>query len=207
MWSATRRYPGLTTQSAKAQYASRLPDAADYPEWPTGEQVQAWLAAYASLRPRRGALDRGPRRPADGDGWSSTSAARPKRSTGWSWPTAFLRAGRAGLPGRGRVRRGRRAALAGTELHDAEDARGKHVVVVGYGKSACDVTVPVSEVAASTDVIARQLLWKVPRKIGGFLNFKMLLLTRMGEALFRYMRPRGRGEVPARPGQRHARAR
>jgi hypothetical protein len=46
-------------------------------------------------------------------------------------------------------------------------------------------------VAASTDVIARHLLWKVPRRIGGFLNFKMLLLTRMGEALFKYLRPRG----------------
>jgi len=46
-------------------------------------------------------------------------------------------------------------------------------------------------VAASTDVIARHLLWKVPRRIGGFLNFKMLLLTRMGEALFKYVRPRG----------------
>jgi hypothetical protein len=81
--------------------------------------------------------------------------------------------------------------LAGTELHDAEQARGKHVLVVGYGKSACDVTVPLSKVAASTDVIARHLLWKVPRRIGGFLNFKMLLLTRMGEALFKYLRPRG----------------
>ena len=81
--------------------------------------------------------------------------------------------------------------LAGTELHDAEQARGKHVLVVGYGKSACDVTVPVSEAAASTDVIARHLLWKVPRRIGGVVNFKMLLLTRMGEALFRYLRPRG----------------
>jgi len=81
--------------------------------------------------------------------------------------------------------------LAGTELHDQDQAQGKHVLVVGYGKSACDVTVPISQVAASTNVIARHLLWKVPRRIGGFLNFKMLLLTRMGEALFKYQRPRG----------------
>ena len=65
------------------------------------------------------------------------------------------------------------------------------MLVVGYGKSACDVTVALSEVAASTDVIARQMLWKVPRKIAGVVNFKMLLLTRMGEALFRYLRLRG----------------
>ena len=81
--------------------------------------------------------------------------------------------------------------LAGTELHDEEQARDKRVLVVGYGKSACDITVPISQVAASTDVIARHLLWKVPRRIGGFLNFKLLLLTRMGEALFKYLRPRG----------------
>jgi cation diffusion facilitator CzcD-associated flavoprotein CzcO len=80
---------------------------------------------------------------------------------------------------------------AGTEFNDAEEARGKHVLVVGYGKSACDVAVAISGVAARTDVIARQLLWKVPRKIGGFVNFKMLLLTRMGEGLFRYLRLRG----------------
>ena len=34
---------------------------------------------------------------------------------------------------------------AATEVHDAEQARDKHVVVVGYGKSACDVAVPMSE--------------------------------------------------------------
>ncbi|HWB36900.1 MAG TPA: monooxygenase [Rugosimonospora sp.] len=92
--------------------------------------------------------------------------------------------------------------LAGTDLHDAEEARGRHVLVVGYGKSACDVTVPISRVAASTDVIARHLLWKVPRRIGGFLNFKLLLLTRMGEALFRYLRPRGLEKFLHGPGNR-----
>ena len=81
--------------------------------------------------------------------------------------------------------------LPATELHDEQQARGKHVLVVGYGKSACDITVPISDVAASTDVIARHLLWKVPRRIGGVVNFKLLLLTRMGEALFKYLRPRG----------------
>ena len=53
------------------------------------------------------------------------------------------------------------------------------------------MTVPLSAVAASTDVVARQLLWKVPRKINNVVNFKMLLLTRMGESLFRYIRLRG----------------
>jgi cation diffusion facilitator CzcD-associated flavoprotein CzcO len=74
------------------------------------------------------------------------------------------------------------------------------VLVVGYGKSACDVTVPISETAASTTVIARQMLWKVPRKVAGVLNFKMLLLTRMGEALFRYLHLRGMEKFLHGPG-------
>ncbi|MEV7344649.1 monooxygenase [Streptomyces sp. NPDC093544] len=80
---------------------------------------------------------------------------------------------------------------AATEFDDVEEARGKHVLVVGCVKSACDIAAALSGVAAGTDVIARQLLWKVPRKIGGFVNFKLLLLTRLGEGLFRCLRPRG----------------
>ena len=134
--------------------------------------------------------------PAPGGGWT-VDRRRPATRTERVRPAGrgqrrVLRARRARAT-RARPSSPRPAARCspGTELHDAEQARGKQVLVVGYGKSACDVTVPISEVAASTDVIARQLLWKVPRKIGGVLNFKMLLLTRMGEALFRYLRPRG----------------
>ena len=199
VWSATRRYPGLTTQSPKRQYSlSDLPMPADYPEWPTGAQVQAYLAAYADhfgVHPR---LDTevinavaGP----DG-GWSldlrsadavtTESFDRLVVANG-----VFCEPAVPDYPGHAEFAAAGGRLCAGTDLHDAEDARDKHVLVVGYGKSACDVTVPISEVAASTDVIARQMLWKVPRRIAGVLNFKMLLLTRMGEALFRYIRLRG----------------
>ena len=104
-------------------------------------------------------------------------------------------------PGLQEFRRAGGILCAGTEFHDAEQARGKRVLVVGYGKSACDVTVPVSGVAMSTDVIARQMLWKVPRRIGGRINFKLLLLTRLGEALFRYARLRGVEKFLHGPGK------
>src|SRR5580704_19102181 len=49
VWSATRRYPGLTTQSPKQQYSlSDFPMPKSFPEWPTGSQVQEYLADYAS---------------------------------------------------------------------------------------------------------------------------------------------------------------
>jgi hypothetical protein len=48
VWSRTRRYPGLSTQNDKRTYSlSDFPMPRDYPEWPTGEQVQAYLQAYA----------------------------------------------------------------------------------------------------------------------------------------------------------------
>jgi cation diffusion facilitator CzcD-associated flavoprotein CzcO len=187
VWSRGRRYPGVTTQSPKAQYSlSDFPMPADYPEWPDGAQVQAYFAAYATrfgidVRLNTEINDARP----CGEQWSVDGELYNRLVVANG---VFCAPAVPEFPGlkdfSGRV-------CAATEFHDVEAARGKHVLVVGYGKSACDVTVPVSKVAASTDVIARQLLWKVPRLIGGKVNFKMLLLTRMGEALFRYLRLRG----------------
>jgi Flavin-binding monooxygenase-like len=197
VWSRTRRYPGLTTQSPKAQYSlSDFPMPRGYPEWPTGTQVQAYLAAYASHFGLDAALRLSTEVtsavPAPGGGWTITAAGADTRvdklvvANGVFCEPAMPRySGEAEFTAAGG------AMLPGTELHDEQQAQGKRVLVVGYGKSACDITVPISEVAASTDVIARHLLWKVPRRIGGVVNFKLLLLTRMGEALFKYLRPRG----------------
>ena len=49
-WSRTRRYPGLCTQNNKGTYhLSDLPMPARFPQWPTGEQVQAYLERYVDL--------------------------------------------------------------------------------------------------------------------------------------------------------------
>ncbi|MBS2533469.1 NAD(P)/FAD-dependent oxidoreductase [Catenulispora sp. NF23] len=202
VWSRTRRYPGVTTQSPKAQYSlSDFPMPKDYPEWPSGAQVQAYFAAYATEFGLDSALRLD----------TEVTAASPAGEGRWTLETraaageqssevfdrlvvangVFCEPSVPRYPGLEEFTAAGGRLCAGTEFHDAEQARGKQVLVVGYGKSACDVAVALSGVAAGIDVIARQLLWKVPRKVGGFLNFKMLLLTRMGEGLFRYLRPRG----------------
>jgi glycine/D-amino acid oxidase-like deaminating enzyme len=211
VWSATRRYPGLTTQSAKATYGlSDFPLPKAFPEWPTGEQVQTWLASYATafgLDPFVRLNTEVTRAGRDGAGWtlelrSTVDGSRSTEAVDRLVVAngVFCEPNIPAFPGRAEFEAAGGRVVAGTDVHDAEDARGRHVLVVGYGKSACDVTVPVSEVAASTHVIARQLLWKVPRKIGGFLNFKMLLLTRMGEALFPYKEKRGLEKFLHGPG-------
>jgi cation diffusion facilitator CzcD-associated flavoprotein CzcO len=187
VWSRSRRYPGVTTQSPKAQYSlSDFPMPADHPEWPDGAQVQAYFAAYATKFGVNVRLNTevSTAQPC-GDRWSVDGEVYDRLVVANG---VFCEPAVPDFPGLGEFAG---KVCAATEFHDVDEARGKHVLVVGYGKSACDVTVPVSKVAATTNVIARQLLWKVPRLIGGKVNFKMLLLTRMGEALFRYLRLRG----------------
>jgi cation diffusion facilitator CzcD-associated flavoprotein CzcO len=202
VWSASRRYPGVTTQSPRDTYAlSDFPMPKSYPEWPTGEQVQQYLADYAEhfgvdrmLRLNTEVVSAVP----DPDGWTLTvrgtggGAERTERfdhlvvANGvFSEPNMPVYDGEDDFRAAGGDLR------AASEFGDVEAARDRHVVVVGYGKTACDIAQEASGVAASTAVIARQLLWKVPRRVGGVLNFKHLLLTRMGEALFRWQHLRG----------------
>ncbi|MFC1431737.1 flavin-containing monooxygenase [Streptacidiphilus sp. N1-3] len=211
VWSRTRRYPGVTTQSPKAQYSlSDFPMPANYPEWPDGAQIQAYFAAYAEHfgldRVLRLSTEVTAARPDGSGGW--LVEARPTGTdagTGTGTGTAeaetfdrlvvangiFCEPAVPAYPGLDEFTAAGGRLCAGTEFHEVEDARDRRVLVVGYGKSACDVAVAIGQVAASTDVIARQMLWKVPRKINGIVNFKLLLLTRLGEALFRYLRPGG----------------
>lgn len=206
VWSATRRYPGVRTQNNKDTYAlSDFPMPRGYPEWPSGEQVQAYLADYArhfGLEPflRLGTEVVSAEPTADGTGWTVTSRATgaaldaPETRTYdhlvvangiFSEPLIPL------MPGLEDFRAAGGRVCASGDFHDLEDARDRHVLVIGYGKSSCDVSIPVSDVAASTDLVARELLWKMPKKLGGVLNFKYLMLTRLGEGLFRYLRPHG----------------
>lgn len=208
VWSRTRRYPGLRTQNDKGSYAlSELKMPKDYPQWPSGEQVQQYLELYVekfdlapSLRLSTEVLSAEP----DETGWNLTVAATESASDPaaaeprtehfdhlivangiFSEPFIPPYEGVDVLEAAG----GRLCATS--DVHSLEEVAGKHIIVVGYGKSAHDTAVELATVGASTTVVARDLLWKVPRYIGGVVNYKNLLLTRLGEALFPYNDRRG----------------
>lgn len=213
VWSRSRRYPGLTTQNVRSTYAfSDCPYPSDYPEWPSGEQVQRYLEAYTRRFGFADDIELGTTVVAavpDGSGWtvttdsgppaspaSTSSSVSPSRETRhfdyllvcngiFSQPLIPDYPGGAGFTAAG----GR--VCHTSEFKDVADARGKHVLVVGYGKSSCDVAQAVASTAASTTVVARHLIWKVPKKLMNALNYKYLLLTRLGEALFKYIRLTG----------------
>lgn len=202
VWSASRRYPGLTTQNVRSTYAlSDYPYPKGYPEWPSGEQVQRYMAGYVEhfgLTPYieldtevvHAALDEsGPR-------WTVTT-----RKGGVESQRTFDRLVIGNgifsdpfvpdYPGAVDFTAAGGKIMHTVDFHDLSTVQGKNVVVVGFGKSSCDVANATVGTSASTTVVARKIIWKVPKKFKNVLNYKMLLLTRMGEALFPYVELKG----------------
>lgn len=204
VWAASRRYPGLTTQNVRSTYAlSDFPYPDDYPEWPSGEQVQRYLAAYARqfgleahIRLQTEVL--AAELAADGASWQLATLDRVSgQQARSSFDYLVVCNGTFSQPkvpdfeGAAEFQ-----AAGGLVCHTSQwpgDAalKGRHLLVVGYGKSSCDVAQAASAAAASTTVVVRQLIWKMPKKLFHVLNYKYLLLTRMGEALFEYIRVKG----------------
>ncbi|MDN5917461.1 MAG: NAD(P)/FAD-dependent oxidoreductase [Pseudonocardia sp.] len=192
VWSCTRRYPGLTTQNDKGTYSlSDYPMPRSYPEWPTGEQVQRYLESYArqfrildKVRTSTEVLSAEQR---EGGGWTVTTSEGVAEFdhlvvANGIFSDPFVPE----FDGADKFRAAGGRYCHAAEFTELEDARDRDVVVIGYGKSSCDVAVAIDKVSRSTSVVARELLWKMPRRIGGALNYKYVMLTRLGEGLFRY---------------------
>lgn len=204
VWSASRRYPGLTTQNVRSTYSfSDFPYPKDYPEWPSGEQVQAYLASYArhfQLEPlihlNTEVVDAQP--DANGASWTVTTTNRTTGVT-QSQTCDYLIIGNGifsdplipAYPGAAEFMQAGGRICHTSQLHSAKEVENKHLLIVGYGKSSCDLAQASCAHAMSTRVVVRNLIWKIPKKLMNVLNYKFLLLTRMGEGLFRYINVAG----------------
>lgn len=198
VWSRTRRYPGLRAQSSKHTYHfSDYPMPADYPTVPDGQQMQEYLEGYVRhfgfgdtlrLNTEVVAAD-----PVDG-GWLlevRDDAGAHRRScdhlviANGVFSEAFVPAFRGELD----YERAGGQLGHSTQFLDTEAVRDKSVLVLGYGAAACDLAESVSEVAASTTVVARRLQWKMPRKLASGFDYERLMLTRAGQAHFQHPEP------------------
>lgn len=203
VWSASRRYPGLTTQNPRDTYAfSDWPMPRDYPEWPSGKQVQAYLETYVDHFGFRDAIrlnrDVVAAVPDGGEGWTITTRSTVDGTVeDEQFDYLIVCNGIFSIPAIPAFAGADAFAQAGGDiLHtsqftDPDLAKDRHLVVVGYGKSSCDVAAASVGNAATTNVVARNLIWKIPKKLANRLNFKHLFLNRLGEGLFRYIDVRG----------------
>lgn len=196
VWELSRSYPGVQTQSPKDLYRytdMAMPD--DYPQWPRGAQVHAYLHSYANKH-KLGRLYQlntdvaGMERRADGKpGWTLTltSAGRTRKEdfdfvsvcTGqFSYKNIITHPGQGAFVAQGGH------VMHSSEYTDPEIARGKHVVILGGSKSSTDIAVNAAEHgAAQVTMVYRKNVWRVPYFIGG-INFKRLLYMRAQEMQF-----------------------
>jgi dimethylaniline monooxygenase (N-oxide forming) len=209
VWARSRRYPGLTTQNPRDTYAfSDFPMPRHYPDWPRGEQVQAYLAAYADrfgvtphLRLSTRVDSVAPR--ADGaPGWmvratrlDGGGAAAGEETHHFDFVAVcngvFSEPFVPDVPGMAEFTAAGGTALHSTRFHDAQSVEGKRLVVVGFAKSACDVAVAATKGARETTLVYRRAMWKVPKRFFGVVPLKYVLTTRVSESLFRYRTLRG----------------
>ena len=201
VWSVTRRYPGLGTQNVRSTYAmSDFPYPKGTPEWPSGEEVQQYIEAYAKKFNVFNKIS------------FNTEVTLAKQSSNGSWSVEISKDGKKSaedfdylivangifsdpfIPewrGADAFKAAGGKIMHTVDFHNLEDVRGKNVVVIGYRKSSCDAANATVGTAKKTTIVARHLIWKVPKRLNNVLNYKMLLLTRMGEALFPYIELKG----------------
>ena len=199
VWEPARSYPGVQTQSPKELYRfTDKPMPADYPEWPKGPQVYAYLADYArdyQLLPlvRFETTVVSMNRRDDGQpGWTleirnaagtttletfdfvavCTGQFNERKELHHAGEDAFKAAG-------GIIRHS-------AEHTDSSIVKGRKVVVLGGSKSATDIAVQsVNAGASEVTFVYREPVWRIPYFIGGLINFKRILYIRAQEEMFR----------------------
>lgn len=189
VWSTARHYPGLTTQNSRHTYTFTDHDPpGSWPDFPSAKQWHSHIEGYVerfdlgdSLRLSTGIAQA----VQTADGWLLTTEAGEKHEIDHlvvangvfsapripRWPGADVHAGSGGV------------VKAPSQRLTLDEARGRHVIVVGYGKSAGDVAVSLSEVAESLMVVARRLLWKGSKRLLG-RDSEDFIMTRITESMF-----------------------
>lgn len=189
VWSATRHYPGLRTQNTRHTYTFTDHDPpSSWPDFPSAAQWHSHIASYVDRFGLSGSLMLNTvivnAMPTVG-GWVLTTQAGEKHMIDHlvvangvfsapripRWPGVDIHAASGGV------------VKAPSQRLTLDEARGRHVIVVGYGKSACDVAVSLSEVAESLTIVARRLLWKGSKRLLG-RDAEDSAMTRVTETMF-----------------------
>jgi cation diffusion facilitator CzcD-associated flavoprotein CzcO len=205
VWASSRTYPGLRANNSRYSYSySDFPYPADADEFPTAEQVRAYLHAYSRrfevaplIRSSTEVVSVASARAHDETGSGFDVAVRPTADGGLSGSYrfdfvavcngTFCDPHLPDIPGRekfaGRV-------LHSSQFTDGDLVRGRRVVVVGAGKSALDCATFAAREAASCTLLYRAPHWMVPRHFPGGKRADEMLISRFSEMLLPpYHRP------------------
>ena len=157
---------------------------ADTPLYPPASHVRSYLEGYAEHFGIRGLIRLDTRiveaAPTDDGRWRIVAESDGKRDAA-EYDYFVIAPGMFNLkkmpdwPGRksftGKV-------IHSSEFRDSAQVGGKHVVIVGFSRSAMDIAVDIVGEAASVTVLHRSIRWPVPEKILGLIRNHVLLFAR-----------------------------
>jgi dimethylaniline monooxygenase (N-oxide forming) len=193
VWASSQRYPGVTTQNTKdTYYFSDFPMPKNFPQWPSGEQVQSYLTAYAkkfNVFPFIKLSHEITNVNFKDNKWLITGN---NNGVTFTEQTDFLIICNGTfsdpiipeIKGMDNFIKSGGKILHSTQFHSTEISKDKNIAVIGYGKSASDLIGAASETAKKSYLIFREPKWKIPRFVKG-INMKYLLLNRLGESFIK----------------------
>lgn len=198
VWEPSRSYPDVQTQSPKDLYRytdKAMPD--DYPEWPKGPQVHAYLDSYAAdfnlrdLIQFNTSVSEMTRREDGKKGWTLHIVTKDgaERTEDFDFVAVctgqFSEKNIISHPGQEAFEAQGGQVMHSSEYTDPSIVEGKDVTVLGFSKSATDIAVnAVKSGAKSVTIVYLQSVWRVPYFIGGLINFKRILYIRKQEQMF-----------------------
>lgn len=202
VWCGDRSYIGLSTQTTKNEYAfSDFPMPDHYPEWPSGEQVGQYLEDYAQhfnlfpcIRFNTEVLDMYYEA---GKWFVETRNKEDYTLETYAFDFAAVCTGTfhekyiPSFPGMQEFRDAGGTILHSADIREPGLLKGKHVVVVGFAKSATDIATQAADLSLSATLLYRKAQWKVPRFFANKINLKYLLFSRFSEAFFKPYRKTG----------------
>ena len=196
VWEPARSYPDVQTQSPKELYRytdMAMPD--EFPEWPKGVQVHAYLADYARKHRlpgiiRYGCAVAGMERGGEG-GWTLTLEDEKGGTSREHFDFVVVCTGNFSdknipeFPGKDVFAAAGGAVMHSSEYTDPAVVKDKDVVVLGFSKSATDIAVNAAQKGArNVTIVYREPIWRIPYFIGGLINFKRILYIRAQENMF-----------------------
>lgn len=195
VWEKSRSYLGVATQTTRDEYAfSDFPMPKDYPLWPSGEQVQAYLHRYAlafNILPRiwfgaqvHTLQYRQPAWEVQVTDLGDQSIHKLQFDFVAVCTGTFHKPYIPDFPGAASFIKAGGQLLHSSEVKDEALLRGKKVAVVGFAKSATDIATLAADLGQSTTLLYRKAQWKVPRFFGNKINMRYLLFSRFSEAFF-----------------------
>ncbi|MCA9689364.1 MAG: FAD-dependent oxidoreductase, partial [Myxococcales bacterium] len=207
VWGVARAYVDLEAQNPRDTYSySDHPMPRDYPEWLSAAHVRSYLESYAErfgvaerihynrrvMLIERVGEDEGQARwrvhtageeEVEGDAGAREDFDKVVVCNGIHC-TPNIPA----IDGRERFERAGGRVMHSSDVTDEQLLAGKRVVVVGFGKSACDVAMVAHRVGSRASLVYRRPHWKIPAYWFDRINYKYVLMARHSELLFRYYR-------------------